>query len=393
MGEFKRSNNFIIKYILNTVEDEGVQILLSFGLLVLFLISAWINIPLAFNGRAPYDFPNYYFGGKRFLEARPIYDYLEKEVFQTLGWHNRVYPADPPFTVILLSPLSLLSYTQAWILWAFISINLFIVSIFLTAKELGCKFLTFLFVLSISLSSRPFRLLLFSNHCETLVLFFLVLGWIYLKRDFTRLGLFMWVIAASLKLFPLLWILGSARLVGIRKVVEALILFAFIFSVSAYWVGSENLLAFLFDVLPRSQDWYGVVANYSLISLGYAFNLPVAAWALEAIVVVLVVYDLIIKRKPKLDPLFCLLVAASLLLSPLSWSRYLILLFPCVLLSLYSRSFQLTEKSKLLAIVGLFILWGWPEVIDTGYLELTIFISFLPLTIIWMVYFQSRKCA
>jgi len=383
----------ISEYFFTVLDDQGVKILLSLGLILLFIISASVNLPLAFDGTVPYDFPNYFFGGKRFIEGRPIYDYLESEVFQALGWHNVVYPADPPFTVIILSPLALLSYTQAWIVWALISTILFLVSIFLVAREFSVKSSTLLLTLAVALTAKPFRFLLFTNHFETLVLFLSVLGWIFLRRKYERLGLFMWVLAASLKLFPLLWIVGSVRLVGLRKVVEALLAFLLIFFVSGYFVGIENLKTFLFEIIPRSQLWYGVIANYSLISFGYAFQSKLLAWSLELIFALWVVCDLYAQKRPKIDFQWCLITIESLLLSPLCWWRYLILVFPCILILLFSKESKSASSLKGIVAVLALLIWGWPEIINTSNHLSTVVLSFVPMGVLCCLYLFTRKLA
>ena len=371
--------------------DRSMQIFLIVGLLILFFVSAYVNIPLAFDGSNPYDFPNYYFGGKRFIEGRPIYDFLETEVFHTLGWHNRVYPADPPFAVIVFSPLAFLSYFNGWIVWAIISTLLFLTSIYLAGKELGVKGLGLFCVLVTAMSSKPFRFLLFSNHIETLVLLFSVIGWILIRRNFVRVGLFMWVLAASMKLFPLLWIVGSVRILGFKKVIEALLGFSIIFLLSGYLVGIENFRIFILEVLPRSQLWYGVISNYSLISIGYAFGMPFVAWGLELGFAIMVLYDLLTKKSWNLDCLWCFTTFASLLLSPLCWWRYLILTFPCFLVLLLSKEIQLSKNVKVFIAILASIIWGWPEIVDMEIEVITILLSSIPLFVLMALYLISRQ--
>jgi hypothetical protein len=368
--------------------DKGIQLLLIVGLTVSFILSCYIHIPMAFDGTNPYDFPNYYFGGKRVLEGRPIYDYLEKEVYETLGWHNSVYPADPPLTVLLLSPLALLSYVNAWILWAILSTLLFSLSIFFTAKELGFRARVAILFVAIALSSNPFRLLLFSNHAETLLLATSISGWILLRRKYERLGLLMWAIAANLKLFPLLWIVGSYRLMGKRKIAEALLSFLAIFFISGCLIGLNNLNVFLFDVIARSRLWYGVVSNCSLLSFIYAFNLNALAWVAEVLFAFLVTVFILKRKNTDLDCQWTALVVASLILSPLCWWRYLILVFPVILILAFSNKHKSSQFDYLLLLAAL-IMWGWPEYIDTGFPVISILLSFVPLAVLAALYWIS----
>jgi hypothetical protein len=68
------------------------------------------------------DFPNYYFAGKRFLEGIPVYGPLEQDVSHTLGLQGyKAYASDPPFAVLALTPVALLSYLVSW--WCFIALS------------------------------------------------------------------------------------------------------------------------------------------------------------------------------------------------------------------------------------------------------------------------------
>ena len=72
------------------------------------------------------------------LDGRDVYDGLGPEVEQLFGITGYdTYPADPPATAVVFSPLSLLAYETAWRLWQAISAALVFGSVVVVAREVG----------------------------------------------------------------------------------------------------------------------------------------------------------------------------------------------------------------------------------------------------------------
>ena len=106
--------------------------------LVLFGVFFAREAPKSLDGTALPDFPNYYFGGERLFDGRPVYGSLEAEVEQRFGVSGYdAYPADPPPTVLLVAPLSLLPYDTAWFLLAGLSVIIMVSVTYLTAREVA----------------------------------------------------------------------------------------------------------------------------------------------------------------------------------------------------------------------------------------------------------------
>ena len=134
------------------------------------------------------DFPNYYFGGERLLNDRPIYDPLTTEVRDEFGVSDYdTYPADPPATVALFAALSFLSYESAWWLWQIVSASLIAYSIIIVAREVGYFPQVAVAMAAFAFLTTPVRFLLTRNHMESLLLLLGVLGWRALRRE-THLG-------------------------------------------------------------------------------------------------------------------------------------------------------------------------------------------------------------
>jgi hypothetical protein len=333
------------------------------------------EIPKALDGRSPEDFPNYYFASKRILENRPVYDFLAEEVAETLGWESRVYPADTPFTLALLSPLSLLEYKQAWWLFFISSILLGLTCCWLVARELRYSTSAQVALPFVFLSSAPFLFLLKRNHMEMWVLLFAVLGWKALRNSQTGLGSIYWALASALKLFPLFWLASLVHKLGIKRLMPAVAAIIFFGMIGLLAVGAENSVAFVFEVIPRSQLWYGVVANYSIVSVATALGAAPIGWILSIALGCLIFWPRL--WRGSYDQLFINAVCISLLISPLSWMNYQILLMPCLLI--LAKQLPLEQKSiRYLFFPTAILLWGWPSLVMTGNQTLTVLISSLP---------------
>lgn len=337
------------------------------------------------NGQNASDFPNYYFAGTRFAEGRPVYAPLALEVKEKLGWDYLAYPADPPLTVAVLSPLSVLPYQSSWHLFLLLAIGVLTLSGWLVARELGLPLSERGTVAMLFLSSAPALFLFERAHMEFILLLVAVLGWIALRRSRTSLGGSCFAVAAAFKLFPLLWLFALGRAHGFRRIASALALFVVLSGAGVLLLGFANSFAFLTETLAQSSQWYGVVANYSLVSLGTALELPVLGW----IATFVMLFSLLRMRywRGGADEIFVKAVALSLIVSPLSWMNYQILLLPGLVI-LATHADTSPKRVALLLVGG--IIWGFPgSVVIQSAPLLTILLSFLPLYATLALFFMS----
>jgi hypothetical protein len=281
----------------------------------------------AFDGSSPADFPNYYFAGRRLINSEPIYVDLAAEVKSGLGWEYTVYPADPPFTVALLSPLAMLPYRTAWLTLAAISVLAMAVGCFAAARAVEQPVHFAAMCAALGVISVPFLFLLKRNHMETLVLLASVGGWLLLRRGRNVAGMALWGLGAAMKLFPALWIVLAWRQCG-RRAFAAGLWSAMIFSFAGMAaVGSGNTLYFITEIIPRSSMWYGTVGNYSLLSLGSALAAPWLGWTLAAGAVLLICRPQL-WNTGSIDEVWLKAICLSLLLTPLAWLNYFVLIIP-----------------------------------------------------------------
>jgi hypothetical protein len=344
--------------------------------IILFGLFFLREAPKSLDGTALPDFPNYYFGGERLFDGRPVYGSLEAEVEAQFGVAGyEAYPADPPPTVMLLAPLSLLPYDTAWLLLAGVSIVIVFVVVFLTARELSFPPEVGVALAGAALLTTSFRFLVTRNHVESLVLLFGFLGWRALRRRGSEAAGVWWGLATALKLFPGLWLIGLWRRQDRVGVVTGMGAIAVLGVVSLAVLGWANVSDFATDVVGSSTRWYGALGNYSLLSFGTALSSVTLGWVLTGVGAAILV-PLYVKLAARPDQVWVAGIAAALLLSPLSWLNYLVLAIPALVL--VGSRFDLrvsADRWWLFGLVASLGFWG-PVVFDA---ELpSVIVSFVP---------------
>jgi hypothetical protein len=291
---------------------------------------AAVQFPRAIHGQP--DFPNYYFGGERLLSGEPAYGSFAADLTEHFGVEEYdAYPADPPATVVVLSPLSLMPYETAWVAFVVLSALLIAGVGYGVAREIGWPRLVAVAAAAVFLATSAGRFLLLRNHMESILLLLLFLGWLALRRGRNIQGGVWWGIAAALKLFPAILVIG---LFAARKTKAALAMLATACVASAVGVavvGWDSTLIYVRDILPRSEQWYGALGNYSLLSFGTALGGKSLGWGFAAIggIALLVWYW---RSDRTVDQVWVAGLAAALLISPLSWLNYLVLVIPGVMM-------------------------------------------------------------
>ena len=227
----------------------------------------------------------------------------------------------------------------------------------------------------IALLTTSSRFLLIRNHIETLVLLLGFLGWRALRRSGSNRAGVWWGLATGLKLFPGMWLVGLARRrtrAGLLAGVGTLGVVGLLSGVALGW---SNVTDFATQVIGSSTQWYGVLGNYSLLSLGTALSSVTLGWVFMGIGVVLLV-PLYVKFALGPDQVWVAGTAVALLLSPLSWLNYLVLAIPALII-LGSRldMGERTDRWMLLGLVASLGFWG-PVVLP---IELpSVLLSFVP---------------
>lgn len=345
------------------------------------------------------DYPNYYFAGLRWLEGTPIYRPFDDDLQAITGTGGyKAYTADTPAAVILLSPLSFLSLEAGMVLLNHLSIILCIVAMFLLARSKDYSIRGSILVCAFALSSFPFFFLLKRAHMEAVILLAGVLGIVAANSKRLRSAGCIFGAAAALKLFPFIWLIPY--LIKWRKETRAIFLagaiaFAVLTALSFILVGWENVMVFIFQVIPRSKEWYGVAGNYSLISYFtalFGFESAIIPSLISALLVLILFVKSIALDALSHERAYSASTAAALLITPLSWVNYFVLTFPIIIFLFRSMNFSLFADRVIFA--GLFIAWwNWPEYIETPWPALSLQLSFFPMFALgaFLILLSSRK--
>ncbi len=338
-----------------------------------FAVFATLSLPKAIQGQP--DFPNYYFAGEHLREGAGVYDSVADDVAERFGVAYDAYPADAPFTVALLAPLSYLTYETAWLLLAAVSVLMVPGVVWLTARKVGMSSLWAAAAAGLALVSTNFRFLVERNHMESLVLAAAFLGWSALRSERKEGGGFWWGVAAALKVFPGLWLIGLSGMGRWRAAMTGAVTAVALLVFGAWVIGWDESWRFVSEVLPKSSQWYGTLGNYSLLSFGTALVGEWLGWTLTALAAVVLV-PWYARGAGDIDTVWSAGTALGLLLVPLAWHNYLILTFPVLVITGARMELSTPRRRLLLAwLVGALAFWG-PVVAPSE--AVSVLVSFVP---------------
>lgn len=295
----------------------GLIAVVSLGLYSLFLS----GIAHTATSPAP-DFPNYYYSAISHAEGGSIYaDFTDRiEVEASASVPDLNYLADPPPVAVLFYPARWTSYEAAW--WVLIALSglAMVVTVAVTGVELGLSRPWVVSLAAASLLTTGFRFMTLRNHFEVLLALLAALGWVRLRRRGSP-GVF-WGLAAGFKLFPALWTVALIR--NRKAVVDGFSAFVAVLGLTVVLIGPQDFAVYVRDVIPRASQWYEATGNYSLMSVGTLIGGTPLGWALTAAGVVGFGWT-VYRLGDHHDALYVAGVAWSLLLSPLSWLNYLVI--------------------------------------------------------------------
>lgn len=306
------------------------------------------------------DFYQEWASARNRLEGLPVYTPQEITIERYLGlqrdpndpWFLEVN-AHPPAAILLALPLARLSYADAFLVWNLLSLGVLALSIGLIVRALHAPWLVFP-ILTLLLVTHGFWWQLILGQLNLLLLGLLTAAWVLARQGRGRgAGVFLGV-ATALKLFPgflffhfLLrrqWRVlaaGAVTVVGVLLLTELLL-------------GPGIHRTYVGDVLPQTSSFRASWRNLSLVGLGHKLFdpshpapglqvVPLArspllaqAASLAGLAAMLAVLTWVVPRgqtRQDEDLAFGLAVIAMLLVCPIVWDHYfLLLLLPLPLL-------------------------------------------------------------
>jgi hypothetical protein len=360
------------------------------------------------------DFFQDWTSARNVLEGRHAYLPLSEAAAlhgPKLGGRPAVIPrlpwnAHPPTSVLATLPLALLDYLDAVTLWNVLGLIAIAASLALIFRELRFPVAAWsiLPIVTLGLLCNPVRAQVVYGQWNALLLLLLTLGWVADRRDRCQRAGFWVAVAATLKLFPLFFLLYFA-IRGRWRAVLACLLWGIVMSlVTAVVLGWDAYRDYFHHVLPTLKEFQAYWNNASIMAFwlkNFSTGASLFGLTIEPVIfaphlaragivasyaLILATTCLLIKRsrfvcdaRPRCGDLcFALSTVTMLLLTPVCWEHYLLLLaLPLSLVWAGLGQSNLQRFTFLVLIVALWLglseLWracgldvrsNWPDFLD-----------------------------
>lgn len=358
------------------------------GLLIMLYGSVWSGM----QAPGASDFYKFYLSSKNLLEGAPVYwdtrhlalhegvcatgslskleaitkPQNESDLMQCL--HPNL---NSPVFVLLTSPLGLLDYEYAWLMWSIGSLTCAFLAIFMLlynrvtsdTPSVAPLIFTLFFAYGPSLENHAFGQVSF--YC----LFALVLSWVAQHRDKPALAGTILGVLASMKLFFGIFLIALLITRQFRSAIYFMASCAFVLIASVLLVGVDNSKAYIEST--RYITWHGASWNASLhgffarllgegltpAAMRSVISTQQATIAGSGIIIVAFIFALnnlhplfsiTAKKKMATELFYAITLPVMLLVSPLGWIYY----FPLLIISLlvfwsYSRNLPYQKQYRL----------------------------------------------
>ena len=257
--------------------------------------------------------------------------------------------AHPPTSVLLVLPFALLDYPDAFLTWNLFSLSALAVSVWLIARELKLHFSAWaiLPLVGLLLMCGPLQQQINQGQLNLVLLLLITGTWVADRRGWPIVAGTLLGAAAAIKLFPaflFLYFLVRGKWKSLAAGVASALAFT---AITAGVLGTAAYQGYIQEALPRVslfRDWW---ANCSLTGFWCKlFNAPshhvVELWSspwlarggivISCLLVTAVRVQLIRKAHSKADTdlAFGLTIVVMLLVSPITWDHYFLLLLPTI---------------------------------------------------------------
>jgi Glycosyltransferase family 87 len=302
------------------------------------------------------DFAQEWTSARNYFTGFPIYENQETTLFLHLGYVRHKgdnlleLNAHPPTSVLVCLPFAALDYATAFRLWTLLSLAALAATIYLLADELRIRLdawsvFPILSLILLCAYIGPLRPQLEEGQWNLFLLLLLTGVWKCSRSDRPVLGGLLLGLATAIKLFPGLLFLPFLvqrkwRLAGWGM---ASFLLLTLLTMAAF--GLETYRRYLVEVIPHLERfrsvWFGISFKGFWSKLldpvpigGISVPLlesPLLARVLTFLCSALVVQCLVrlswrARSRQQQDDVFALTIVAMLLVSPIAWDNYLLLL-------------------------------------------------------------------
>lgn len=306
------------------------------------------------------DFYQEWSSAKNVVEGLPTYAPLEVTVERYLRvrkapgtewyWDVNVHP---PTSVLLALPVQGLTFRNAFFVWNVASLVALAISMALVANELGWKFSNwnYLPILTLGTVCDPLYQQLIQGQLNLFLLVLIVGIWVCDRREWPVAAGSLLAVAAAIKLFPAFLGLYFLLQRKWRAVGASCVMFIAVTGLTGWITGWDTYRTYLVEILPQATKWKSTWNNASIAGLWHkvlapgsrsdryvnppdyptlAFLATAVCCGLLVVALGYAIYDSRSKRTR--DAAFGLCITAMLLVSPVTWEHYfLILLLPLAL--------------------------------------------------------------
>jgi Glycosyltransferase family 87 len=302
------------------------------------------------------DFTQEWASARNYFNGFPIYENQEKTLHLYLGY---VRPrgedmldvnAHPPASVLLCLPFAALDYSTALMIWNLLSLGALAASIYLIAHELRIPLdrwsvFPILSLILLAAYMGPLRAQMEQGQWNLFLLLLFTGVWKCSRTDRPILAGVLLGLATAVKLFPGLLFIPFLLQRRWRLVAWGVVSFAAASLLTVGVLGLETCRTYLFEVLPHLEryrgHWAGVSFKgfYSKLFDPIAFNglttaLLQSPWLARIltflssglVLLFLVRSSLRARSQQEQDDVFSLTLIAMLLVSPIAWDHYILLL-------------------------------------------------------------------
>jgi hypothetical protein len=387
---------------------------------IAFVALAWVACAFGLMGLSVHltpregqidDFVQEWTSARNHLHGRPIYEDLHISVTREIGPEvasvlPNQYNGHPPTAVLLALPLGSLPYQTALFVWNLTSLAALFAALWLMLGRVGLNLpiSAWAFVGAVLLWSTPLARQIIAGQLNLFLLLLITGGWAAMRHRRDGCAGMLLGTAAALKLFPAFLFLYPLVLRRWRAIAAGGAVFLALNAIAAAILGVEVFHDFITLVLPdlrKSQDWWlnfsamGYFRKLFYVTSGHSLPLwqnPMlyyfligsttlgvtiaAGWkvrnsAAQAAKGALTAEHLpsqVDRRAPHmmLDVAFAVCLIANLLVSPITWDHYCLLLSLPILI-LWNAAATVGQRVFLLVCVLLLsinVLWIWGPLIS-----------------------------
>lgn len=306
------------------------------------------------------DFFQDWASARNYLNGRPIYEDLGRAIRDYLELPGDVVVyipvnAHPPSSVLLCLPFASLAYPDAVLAWNICSLTMFAGALWLIVRDLELPFQWWSVapLVVLLLVAYPFRQQMLQGQWNLLLLLLLTGVW-----HFERTGRPTWAgallgLATAIKIHPAVLFLYYVARRQWTTLWAGAATVALVTAMTCALVGIDTFRQYAFSVLPSIESQYGSLHNVSVMGFwGRLFDPEIKAHQVRirpvfesrlvaklagylsciAVAIVMCRCTYQARERENADVAHSLAIACMLLVSPVSWEHYLLLLLLPLLL-------------------------------------------------------------